>query len=470
MGTLHLQIAENLRLVGAGADPAAWAAVLAWAEGRLAFDNPAYWQARAHRRRCAHLPRRIDLLRRDGDDLLLPRGVNVELKRLLAREVPGVDVAIRDARVAPPAVGLRLAVALRPYQQEAVACAVARKEGVLVAPTGSGKTVIAMGLIAALGLRTLILVHTRTLLDQTCAVVERCLGVRAGRMGGGDDAPGEVTVATVQTIVRRDPAALRDQFGLVLLDEAHHAPAATFTDVLQRLAARHRFGLTATPERADQLHPLMYATLGPELWRAQPSEMVRIGSLCAARVVPIETTFRGGRMMDRGRMIERLCESRQRNLEILRTILATRGERALVLSERVQHCETLVELLDAKGVRARLLVGALDVTTRAAAVAIVVKEGGVLVATGSLVGEGFDCPELDTLYLVVPSGNATRTTQALGRVLRPKPGKAPPFVFDFLDIETPALVRSWRRRVQVYRGHDAEVMAARHVREFGVTD
>lgn len=466
---LRLRIAERLRVVSADSDPATFATVVAWAAERLVFDNPAYWQAREHRRRCAHLARRIDLVARADDDLLLPRGINVELKRLLARTHPDVAVAIDDARVAPPAHGLRLQVELRPYQQEAVAAAVARREGVLVAPTGSGKTVIAMGLIAALGVRTLILVHTRTLLDQTCAVVQRCLGVRPGRIGGGDDSTGEVTVATMQTLVRRDPAAVRERFGLVLLDEAHHAPAATFTDVLQRFAARHRFGLTATPERADQLHPLMYATLGPELWRAEPSEMVRIGSLCAARVVPVETTFRGGRMVDRGRMIERLCDSRQRNLEILRTILATRGERALVLSERVQHCETLVELLESRGVRARLLVGALDVTTRAAAVDAVVRDGGVLVATGSLVGEGFDCPELDTLYLVVPSGNATRTTQALGRVLRPKPGKPAPFVFDFIDVETPALARSWRRRVQVYRGHDAEVAPARHVREFAPT-
>jgi superfamily II DNA or RNA helicase len=442
-----------------------------WANERLSFDNPAYWQAREHRRRCKHIARRIELHGEREGILRLPRGVNLELKRVLRSWQPGIAVEVADARVAPVAVGLRLSIELRDYQKEAIAAAVAGKEGVLVAPTGSGKTVIGLGLVAQLGLRALILVHTRTLLDQTCAAVARCLGVQAGRLGAGDDDVRDVTVATVQTVLRRDPSRLRDAFGVVLLDEAHHAPAATFTDVLQRFAARHRYGLTATPERADQLHPLMYATLGPELWRAQAAAMVRSGSLCAARVVPVTTTFAGGRMHDRSAMITRLCQSRQRNLEIVRTILATRGERALVLSERVQHCEDLVAWLRRERVQARLLVGALPADERAEAVADLVRDGGVLVATTTLVGEGFDCPALDTLYLVVPSGNASRTTQALGRVLRTLPGKAVPHVYDFVDAATPALHRSWHRRLRVYRAHDAEVarpQSVDHLRQISV--
>jgi superfamily II DNA or RNA helicase len=88
-------------------------------------------------------------------------------------------------------------------------------------------------------------------------------------------------------------------------------------------------------------------------------------------------------------------------------------------------------------------------------------EDAVLVATGSLLGEGFDCPDLDTLYLVVPSGNITRTTQALGRVLRPSPGKAAPHVVDFVDVETPALAKAFKKRLAVYLRHRAVVHESR---------
>lgn len=456
---LELHIAERLHVPAAGCPPELFGKLRAWAEERYVLDNPAYWQAREHRRPCAHLPRTLALATWDDEGVTLPRGANRELKKWLAENAPEVPITVVDHRAAPVAGGMALRVELRPYQQEAVDRVAVQREGVVVAPTGSGKTVIAMGIVARLGLRALIVVHTRTLMDQTCAVVERTLGVPCGRLGGGQDEVRDVTVATVQTLVRRDPEQWKDLFGLVILDEAHHCPASTFTEVLQRFPARYRVGLTATPERADRLHPLMYATLGPELLRIKPAQMVRQGSLCTARVTPVATSFHGGRLVDRTKMISKLCEDVRRNDEVVATVVATRGRRALVLSERVEHCETLVERLRGHGLGAWLLVGKLDAGARQAALeGFLQSDSGILVATTSLVGEGFDCPELDTLYLVVPSGNATRVTQALGRVLRPQVGKSAR-VYDFVDAATPALARSFRSRIAVYKRHDAVVDA-----------
>ena len=122
---------------------------------------------------------------------------------------------------------------------------------------------------------------------------------------------------------------------------------------------------------------------------------------------------------------------------------------------------TLAALLQASGVPAHVLTGKLAADERGQ-VLTAFRDGtkSVLVATSSLVGEGFDCPELDTLYLASPTGNATRATQALGRVLRPSPGKTAPMVYDLVDSQTPALERAWRKRVSVYRRHQAEFRTA----------
>lgn len=455
---LQLAIADRIVVHAHGCPPETFAALRAWALERFCFDNPAYWQAREHRRACKHIPRRIELAQADDERIVLPRGANLELKRFLAEHAPDLAIVLDDQRVSPPLGPFALSFELRPYQQEAVDRVALQREGVIVAPTGTGKTVIALGIIARLGVRALVLVHTRTLLDQTCAVLEKGLGVRPGRIGGGKDEPGPVIVATLQSLMRRDPKELRDAFGLVILDEAHHCPAATFTDVVQRFTARYRVGLTATPERADELHPLMYATLGPELCRVQPGQMVDEGSLWAPQIIPVETEFRGGRMVNRGAMIHRLCGNETRNAAIAATVSATRGERSLVLSERVQHCEDLAARLTHAGVDTLLLVGTVAAPERELVLqALRSRQGAVLVATTSLLGEGFDLPVLDTLYLATPSGNTTRTTQAIGRVLRPSPGKAKPRVYDFVDVHTPGLVRAFRSRLSVYRLHHAEI-------------
>ena len=461
---VRVTVDDRLRVAATDCPPALYEGLRHFVAERCAFDNPLYWQAREHRRPCAHLPRRIELGLADADHLSVPRGLGRELRRAITELNAQAQVLVVEGRCAPPAPPMTLAVALRPYQQEAVQRAAIQRDGVIVAPTGSGKTLMAMGLIARLGVRSLILVHTRTLLDQTCAVVERSLGVQPGRLGGGHDDVRDITVAMVQTVTRRDAAALRDAFGLILLDEAHHCPAATFTEVVQRFRARWRIGLTATPERADALHPLLYATLGPELYRVRPGAMVDLGSLCAAAVQPVETSFRGGRQLDRVEMVTRLCADPTRNAEVVQVVAATRGRHALVLSERVEHCEALTRLLLERQVPAQLLVGKMAPAQRQAALArFLDAPESVLVATSSLVGEGFDCPDLDTLYLAVPTGNTTRTTQALGRVLRPQPGKGAPRVYDFVDAHTPALARSFRARLAVYRKHSASIEVARPV-------
>lgn len=439
-----------------------WQQLGQWAEERLTFVNPAYWEAREHRRPCKHLAKQFTLFERDEQTLWLPRGMGGELKKWLKGAWPDLPIEVLDRRTFPavsqPWV---LQLTMRDYQVAAVERAALLRDGIVVSPTGSGKTVMAMGLVAKLQTPALILVHNRLLLDQVCEAAERCLGVQAGVLGAGQSDVRPLTVATIQTLLRRDLRELTAQFGLVILDEAHHCPAPTFTEVVQQFTARWRIGLTATPERKDRLHPLMYASLGPELVRMRPSEMLAIGSLAASRVTPVQTTFAGGRLTDHSEMMSALAGDSQRNREISDAVCATRGARSLVLVERVEHCHALAEMLRGRGLTAWGLSGRVDAAVRQETLAqLKGPGGGVLVATTSLVGEGFDCPALDTLYLAVPSANSARITQALGRVLRPHSDKLQAEVYDFVDIATPGLARSWSARLRVYRQHGAHCESA----------
>ena len=454
---LQLSIDHRLAIARQPLSDPQWQQLGQWAEERLTFVNPAYLEAREHRRPCKHLAKQFTLFSRDEQTLWLPRGMGGELKKWLKATLPELPVEVTDRR-SQPAVSQpwALQVTMRDYQIAAVERAALLRDGVVVSPTGSGKTVMAMGLVAKLQTPALILVHNRLLLEQVCEAAERCLGVEAGVLGAGRTDIRPLTVATVQTLLRRDLSELRGQFGLVILDEAHHCPAPTFTEVLLQFSARWRIGLTATPERKDRLHPMMYASLGPELVRMRPLEMLAMGSLSASSVTPVQTTFAGGRLTDHAEMMGALAAHPQRNREIVDAIVATRGARALVLVERVEHCHAMAELLRTRGLPAWGLSGRVDAAQRQETLALLKSpSGGVLVATTSLVGEGFDCPALDTLYLTVPSANSARVTQALGRVLRPHDAKARAHVYDFVDVATPGLARSWSTRLRVYRQHGA---------------
>lgn len=456
-GRLLLRIDHRIAIArGEMAEPA-WQHLQAWATEKLTFINPVYWEARNHRRPCKHLAKQFVLYHQGEAELTLPRGVGGDLRKWLKSQWPELEVEVDDRRSHPALeTPWTLQAELRDYQQAAVDRAVKMRDGVVVSPTGSGKTVMAMGLLARLATPALLLVHNRLLVDQIREASERFLGVEAGVIGAGQFEVRPLTVATVQTLMRRDLSELKNLFGVVVLDEAHHCPAPTFTEVVEQFAARWRLGLTATPERKDGLHPLMHAALGPELMRMQPRELLAVGSLSASRVTPVHTTFAGGRMDDHAEMMGKLASHAQRNHEILRVVLSTCGQRSLVLVERVEHCQVLAELLRDAGLRAWGLTGSVATVQRQEVLAqLKGPQGGILVATSSLVGEGFDCPALDTLYLAVPSANVTRVTQALGRVLRPHDGKIQARVYDFVDIDTPGLARTWGARLRVYRTHGA---------------
>lgn len=423
-------------------------------EDRFNRENPAYLDARRFRRPCRHIDRRIELFGRDRTtgDWFLPRGAERDVMAILDSTVPGMRVETIDRTVSAGGHGLVLHADLRDYQHRAVCAAIAAGQGVIQAPTGSGKTVMACGLISATGMNTLLIVHTTVLLEQTVEAVRRFLGVEPGVVGAGQDDVRPVTVAMVQTLVRRNPVQLHDVFGMVVLDEAHHCPAESFKSVLARFPARFRFGLTATPSRKDRLHPVLYDVIGPIATRVDARALMAGGSITPVEVVRVDTGFSTRYTKDYGRLVTRISRNKARNELVADAVRRHMGERTLVLSERVEHCAVLSQLLAGMGVASAVMTGALSREDRASLLADF-QAGSlkILISTSSLVGEGFDLPALDTVVITIPNGNTARTTQFLGRALRPSAGKKNGRIVDFCDGQVSLLLNQYNRRAAVYR-------------------
>lgn len=418
-------------------------------KNRFTYDNPVYWDARRFRRPCRHIPRRIELFDGPFEGMAaMPRGASHEALRILGPMLEGVE----DRTSFPPRSGLVFHGVLRDYQETAVQKAILERQGVIHAPAGSGKTVMALAIIERVPTRALILVHTSVLFEQTAERVRQFLGIEPGLLGLGHERFGDVTIAMVQTMMRRDLSKLADAFGLVILDEAHHCPAEGFKTVVQAFEARYRFGLTATPMRKDRLHPVLFDVIGPIIHHVAPGTLVATGSLTPLEVVVIETDFRAFYKRDYQALVNRIVKNEQRNQLVVDTISRLHRGRSLVLTERVAHAEEMTQRLMSLGLKAVTISGETSREEREVVIGRFSQgEVELLVATTTLVGEGFDIPAIDTVFLTVPNGNIAKTTQVLGRALRPYKGKVVGRIVDFVDVRVPILRSQFIRRQRVYR-------------------
>jgi superfamily II DNA or RNA helicase len=455
-----IRIALGSRITVTGAPPALLDAVRA----ANRFPNPAYRDAFLLGRRTYGIPKEIFTFEEEEGRLLLPRGFLPGLLSLIAEEKPKATVT--EGRVSVPrpypAAG---PVVLRPYQVRAVAAALAAGEGLLTMPTGAGKTVTAIEMLRLRGERALILVHSRELHDQWRRCLMEQLGIAAGSIQGARRTEGEtVTVAMLQTLQRLDEDALEalaGGYGLVLLDEAHRAPARTVAEILDSTPCRYRYGLTATPYRRDGLDLLIHRAIGPILIQIGTEEVEAAGGVVPTVVRPIETGFHPQAVDSWADMLQALVEDEGRNRLIMR--LAERAATTmavLVLTDRVEHVGRLAALTSLPH---HVLHGQLDAETRRESMAAMVDtatEARITIGSTGLLGEGLDVARWQALILATPISSRTKLLQAIGRVVRPYPGKARAFVADLVD-DNPLAVSSFRKRVEIYREHNIPLVATR---------
>jgi len=302
-------------------------------------------------------------------------------------------------------------------------------------------------------------VHTKELQNQWIDRIETFLGIPApevGIIGGGKMMVGDkITVALVQSLYKC-ASEIAPHIGHLIVDECHRAPSRTFTEAVTGFDCRYMTGLSATPWRRDGLSRLIYWYLGDKVHEVDKEALVDAGHVLQAEVVWRETEFNPYHDPSTAysSMLSELTQDSARNALIAEDVAREArngGGVCLVLSDRKSHCETLITLLADQGVRADLLTGDLSNGDRQRVVErLNAGRIKVLVATGQLIGEGFDCRELSTLFLATPIKFNGRLLQYLGRVLRPAPGKDKARVFDFVDSRVGVLKAAARSRAWVY--------------------
>lgn len=419
----------------------------------LTFPNPEYINRVRFDRWVGATPEEICLIETDGNGTLsLPRGAVGILKNAVS--AAGDAVSFVDRRVSKAPIDFKLAFTLRDYQEEAATQLVRRIQGCVVIPCGGGKTVVGVAIIVNTGQPTIILVHTKDLLEQWQDTIRNALGIEPGVIAEGNVNISDVTVATVQTLAALDNRRLAEigrQFGTVILDEAHHAPASVFRSVLSAFAGKFRYGLTATPKRADGLSELLDLCIGPVVFDVDHKQLVDGGHLIIPDVVFLKTGCcpNGD---THSAMVSALVNDMARNVLIVSLAAqeANQGLTVLILSGRVDHCVNLAKRLLASGVAAEALTGKVPKTKRTD-ILDRFKSGKLsVVCATNLADEGLDVSRLERLILATPARAEGRTIQRLGRLMRPHPGKAPPILYDLID-NAPMAIRQQSARRRAYR-------------------
>ncbi|MCQ6270576.1 DEAD/DEAH box helicase [Pseudarthrobacter sp. R1] len=457
--------ASRLTIKAADLGPAMVSAV----KHAASMPNPEFYERQRQRRSTWNIPRYL----RNYDetlegDLILPRGLLLLLQRLV--ESSGSSLRIDDQRVEGVAHSFECSARLRPEQQNAVDAATAAEHGVLVAPPGTGKTVMACAAMALRGVSTLILVDRKALAEQWRSRIREFLDEKCGQIGGGRaKTTGRVDVALLPTLARRENVAeLTEGYGFVIVDECHHVPAAAFSHVVNQIQARYWLGLTATPYRRDKLDSLIYHQLGQishTMTPAVPQQLPTHAHEIAEPALTLElhrTSYAydgAAEPSEPGGMsaiYKDLIVNEERLQQIYDDVIEAyeRNSRILVLTTWKAHLDSLRSRFEAAGLEPVVFTGAMKAKERQAAVDLLASTNDahplLVLGTGSYIGEGFDCPKLDTLFLAAPVSFKGRLVQYVGRVIRPYPGKTVATVHDYYDESTPVLAASLNKRSPGY--------------------
>jgi len=436
--------------------------LLAQLKRLAAFQNPEFYKKQKMRLSTALTPRVIAC----AEDLplwvALPRGCQRAAEQLLAEH--GVTLKVEDERNEGETLQLDFEGELTSIQEKAAAALLAHDTGVFVGPPGIGKTVLGAYLVARRARSTLVLVHRKPLLEQWMAQLAMFLGVsgkKVGQIGGGKRKPnGLLDVAMIQSLARKgqvdDCVA---GYGQVVVDECHHLPAVSFERVLSEVKARYLVGLTATPQRRDGHHPITEMQLGPVRLKVDAkSQAVR--RPFEHKLIVRETGFRmadGTEDASIQDIYRALAEDELRNRCIVDDIIATleEGRSPIVLTERKDHLELLAELLRPAVRHLVVLQGGMRAKKRREAAAqlesLPDSEERLVLATGRYIGEGFDNPRLDTLFLAMPVSWKGTLIQYSGRLHRHHPAKSEVRIYDYVDREVPMLLRMFEKRLRTYR-------------------
>ena len=440
-----------------------------------AFRNPEFYEKQGMRLSTYNIPRIISCSEMTDDYLALSRGCEDAVCDILTQH--GVKVAISDKTNHGHNINVTFRGELREEQQKAMEAFAGHNFGTLSATTAFGKTVFAIGMIARRKVNTLILVHNKALLEQwrerleTFLKIDETIEEPAAKRGrkkdssvigclhaGKNSLHGIIDIALIQSCLSDGEAKpfVKD-YGMVIVDECHHVSSVSFEQVLRQVTATYVYGLTATPIRKDGHQPIIFMQCGKIRFISDAkSQMENQGF--KRLLIPRFTTFRNITSDSKTyvQITQDLSEDEVRNefiIEEVKTAIQN-GRTPLVLTTRTAHVRVLAQMLIPFADHVIQLVGADSAKEKRLALqnlqSMSTSESLVIVATGKYVGEGFDYPRLDTLFLTMPIAWKGNVEQYAGRLHREYAGKTEVRIYDYVDIHVPLCDSMYRKRLKGY--------------------
>jgi superfamily II DNA or RNA helicase len=428
-----------------------------------AFQNPEFYRAQAMRLSVWNKPRIIGCAENYPKHISLPRGCLEDILTLLTKY--NITCQFQDERNHGKPITVEFKGNLRQDQENAVTEILKHDVGVLCAPTAFGKTVTAAALIARRCVNTLIVVHRTELLNQWKERLKTFLNVtenEIGTIGAGKNKPSEnIDVAVMQSLSRKENLAeILDRYGQIIVDECHHLSAFSFESILKQCRARFVTGLTATPIRRDGHHPIIFMQCGPIRHTAFRPDTAPSVLTVIPRWLPFPEISADHSIQA---LFQQLIRNEHRNSVIIGDVRAAyqEGRKILVLTERTEHLELLQENLGNATENVFVLHGRLSKKSRNKTFARLCdlddSTPRILLATGKLIGEGFDYPPLDTLILAMPISWKGILQQYAGRLHREHATKHDVRVYDYVELGHTLLRRMWEKRVRGYLAMGYEI-------------
>ncbi|MBW2709902.1 MAG: DEAD/DEAH box helicase [Deltaproteobacteria bacterium] len=422
---------------------------------RLTLKNPEYLQAKKMGRYLWNIDEYLFFFKKDDTgSLFLPRGYARELFTLCREQ--GVKPEFVDNRRILSEVSFSFEGTLRDYQEDAFDDILKRDFGNLDSAVGSGKTIMCLATIAARRQPTTVVVHSKELLFQWRERVTEFLNIpesEIGIIGAGEKTIGTRLTIGIKNSVLNCLDEITPRTGFLVVDEAHRAGSKGYCDLIGGFDCQYMLGVSGTPFRSDGLSKVIRWNLGPVVHKVPQKALVNAGHILNPEIVwrPTRFTTELNPSEEYSRVISEVVSNSERNKQIIQDVqeaINTDGQTCLLLSDRKQHCETLKSLLGADAV---VVIGTTSTKGRKQALDAV-REGAakVLIATNSLIGEGFDMARLSNLFLCSPVKWRGRTIQMIGRILRPLEGKSAK-LYDYVDSGVGVLKAQGKARLKTYQ-------------------